>query len=41
MTGGLQVSNAKAVRELGWTLQARTYRDGIRLLAPHYIQTAS
>lgn len=40
MTGGLRVSNAKATRELGWTLQAPAYRDGIRLLAPHYTQTA-
>ncbi|MBO0771078.1 MAG: NAD(P)-dependent oxidoreductase [Actinobacteria bacterium] len=36
MTGGLRVSNAKAIRELGWTLQAPTYRDGIRRLARYY-----
>lgn len=36
MTGGLRVSNAKAVSELGWTLQAPSYRDGIRRLACYY-----
>lgn len=36
MTGGLRVSNAQAVRELGWTLQAPTYRDGVRRLARYY-----
>ena len=34
--GGLRVSNAKAVAELNWVLKAPTYRDGMRLLAPHY-----
>jgi nucleoside-diphosphate-sugar epimerase len=33
MTGGLQVSNTKAKAELDWTLQAPTYRDGLRLMA--------
>ena len=41
MTGGLRVSNAKAVRELGWTLRAPTYHEGIRLLARYYTLTAA
>lgn len=32
ITGGLRVSNAKAVAELGWRLEAPTYREGISLL---------
>lgn len=36
MTGGLRVSNTKAKAELNWTLQAPTYRDGLRLMARHY-----
>jgi nucleoside-diphosphate-sugar epimerase len=36
VTGGLRVANTKAKAELGWQLQAPTYRDGLRLLAPHY-----
>ena len=36
MTGGLRVSSARAVRELGWTLQAPTYHEGIRRLARYY-----
>lgn len=36
VTGGLRVSNTRAVSELGWTLEAPSYRDGIRLLARHY-----
>ena len=36
VTGGLRVANAKAKAELGWQLQAPTYRDGLRLLASHY-----
>jgi nucleoside-diphosphate-sugar epimerase len=36
VTGGLRVGNAKAKAELGWTLQAPTYRDGLRLIAGHY-----
>jgi nucleoside-diphosphate-sugar epimerase len=36
ITGGLRVANTKAKAELGWILQAPTYRDGLRLLAPHY-----
>jgi hypothetical protein len=31
VTGGLRVGNAKAKAEVGWTLQAPTYRDGLRL----------
>jgi len=41
MTGGLRVSNARAVRELGWMLQAPTYHEGIRLLGRHYTLTAA
>lgn len=33
MTGGLRVSNAKAKRELGWSLRYPTYRDGVREMA--------
>jgi nucleoside-diphosphate-sugar epimerase len=36
VTGGLRVANTKAKAELGWQLQAPTYRDGIALLAPQY-----
>jgi len=36
VTGGLRVCNAKAKAELGWTLQAPTYRDGLRLMARRY-----
>jgi nucleoside-diphosphate-sugar epimerase len=36
VTGGLRVANTKAKAELGWQPQAPTYRDGLRLLAPHY-----
>lgn len=36
MTGGLRVSNTKAKSELHWTLQAPTYRDGLRLMARYY-----
>ena len=36
VTGGLQVCNTKAKAELTWTLQAPTYRDGLRLMARHY-----
>jgi hypothetical protein len=36
VTGGLRVGNAQAKAELGWTLQAPTYRDGLRLMAGHY-----
>jgi nucleoside-diphosphate-sugar epimerase len=36
VTGGLRVCNAKAKAELGWALQAPTYRDGLRLMASHY-----
>ena len=36
VTGGLRVCNTKAKAELGWTLQAPTYRDGLRLMARHY-----
>jgi hypothetical protein len=32
----LRVGNAKAKAELGWTLHAPTYRDGLRLIAGHY-----
>jgi nucleoside-diphosphate-sugar epimerase len=35
VTGGLRVCNTKAKAELGWTLQAPTYRDGLRLMARH------
>jgi nucleoside-diphosphate-sugar epimerase len=41
ITGGLRVSNAKAVAELGWVLKAPSYRDGIGLLAPHYKQASA
>jgi nucleoside-diphosphate-sugar epimerase len=41
MTGGLRVSNAKAISELGWTLDAPTYRDGVRLLGRHYARAAA
>jgi nucleoside-diphosphate-sugar epimerase len=34
ITGGLRVSNARAVAELGWTLRAPTYREGMRLFGP-------
>ena len=40
ITGGLRVSNAKAVAELGWTLEAPTYREGISLLG-HYLAQAA
>jgi hypothetical protein len=36
VAGSLRVSNAKAKAELDWTLQAPTWRDGLRLLARHY-----
>jgi hypothetical protein len=36
MTGGLRVSNYKAEAELDWTLQAPTYRDGLRVMTCHY-----
>jgi nucleoside-diphosphate-sugar epimerase len=36
VAGGLRVSNAKAKAELDWTLQAPTWREGLRLLARHY-----
>jgi hypothetical protein len=36
VTGGLRVSNARAVSELGWTLETPGYRDGVRLLTRHY-----
>ncbi len=36
VAGGLRVSNTKAKAELGWALQAPTYRDGLRLMARHY-----
>jgi nucleoside-diphosphate-sugar epimerase len=35
-TGDLRVCNAKAKAELGWMLQAPTYRDGLRLMGGHY-----
>lgn len=41
MAGRMRVSNAKAIGELGWTLQAPTYREGIRLLTPYYAQPAA
>jgi nucleoside-diphosphate-sugar epimerase len=40
MTGGLRVSNARAARELGWTLEAPTYRDGVARLARQYARAA-
>jgi nucleoside-diphosphate-sugar epimerase len=36
VTGDLRVCNTKAKAELAWTLQAPTYRDGLRLMARHY-----
>jgi nucleoside-diphosphate-sugar epimerase len=36
VTGGLRISSARAKTELGWTLEAPTYREGLRLLARHY-----
>ena len=36
VAGGLRVCNTKAKAELAWTLQAPTYRDGLRLMARHY-----
>jgi nucleoside-diphosphate-sugar epimerase len=36
VTGGLRVCNTKAKTELAWTLQAPTYRDGLRFMARHY-----
>jgi nucleoside-diphosphate-sugar epimerase len=36
VAGGLRVSSTKAKAELGWALQAPTYRDGLRLMARHY-----
>jgi nucleoside-diphosphate-sugar epimerase len=36
MTGGLRVSNTKAKAELDWTLQAPSYREGLRLMAHYY-----
>jgi nucleoside-diphosphate-sugar epimerase len=36
VTGGLRVCNTKAKAELAWTLQAPTYRHGLRLMARHY-----
>jgi nucleoside-diphosphate-sugar epimerase len=41
VTGGLRVSSTRAKTELGWTLQAPTYREGISLLARHYAQAAA
>jgi nucleoside-diphosphate-sugar epimerase len=41
MTGGLRVSNAKALAELAWTLRAPTYREGIRMLSAHYMRTTT
>jgi nucleoside-diphosphate-sugar epimerase len=40
MTGGLRVSNARAARELGWTLTAPTYRDGVARLGRQYARAA-
>ena len=34
--GGLRVSGARAVAELGWMPQAPTYRQGVALLARHF-----
>jgi nucleoside-diphosphate-sugar epimerase len=41
VTSGLRVSSTRAKTELGWTLQAPTYREGISLLARHYTQAAA
>ena len=38
IVGGLRLSNAKAIAELGWTLQAPTYREGISLLTRYLAQ---
>jgi nucleoside-diphosphate-sugar epimerase len=40
VAGGLRVSNAKAVAEIGWTIQAPTYREGISLLSRYLAQAA-
>lgn len=40
MAGNLRVSNAKAKNELGWTPMAPTYREGIKMFAEHYRQSA-
>ena len=39
--GGLRVSGARAATELGWTLRAPTYREGVALLARHYARAAA
>jgi hypothetical protein len=36
VTGGLRVGTTKAKAELRWTVQAPTYRDGLRLMGRHY-----
>jgi hypothetical protein len=38
VSSSLRVSNVRAKAELDWILQAPTYRNGLRLMAPHYYQ---
>jgi nucleoside-diphosphate-sugar epimerase len=41
MTGGLRVANTRATRELGWSMQAPTYHEGVPLMARHYRSQAA